>query len=278
MWAVTSFRMPQPGFDSRTGEPVVNFRFDTSGARKFGRATTENVGRPFAVVLDGQVITAPVIREPILGGSGQISGSFTVESAHQLAILLRAGALPASISFEEERTIGPGLGADSIAAGKIATIVAIIAVLVVMVLSYGLFGLFANIALFVNIALILGILSLIGATLTLPGIAGIVLTIGMAVDANVLIFERIKEELRAGKSVARAIEAGYELAFSAIVDANITTFIAAAILFFMGAGPVRGFSVTLAIGIITSVFTAVLVTRLIVAIWYGRTRPKTLTV
>lgn len=268
----------QPGFDSRTGEPVVNFRFDTSGARKFGRATTENVGRPFAVVLDGQVITAPVIREPILGGSGQISGSFTVESAHQLAILLRAGALPASISFEEERTIGPGLGADSIAAGKIATIVAIIAVLVVMVLSYGLFGLFANIALFVNIALILGILSLIGATLTLPGIAGIVLTIGMAVDANVLIFERIKEELRAGKSVARAIEAGYELAFSAIVDANITTFIAAAILFFMGAGPVRGFSVTLAIGIITSVFTAVLVTRLIVAIWYGRTRPKTLTV
>ncbi|QIE54545.1 protein translocase subunit SecD [Pikeienuella piscinae] len=268
----------QPGFDSQTGEPVVNFRFDTSGARKFGRATSENVGRPFAVVLDDKVITAPVIREPILGGSGQISGSFTVEGAQQLAILLRAGALPASISFEEERTVGPGLGADSIAAGKTATIVAFVAVLVFMMLSYGLFGVFANIALIVNVGLIIGVLSLIGATLTLPGIAGIVLTIGMAVDANVLIFERIREELRGAKNVARSIELGYERAFSAIVDANITTLIAAAILFGMGSGPVRGFAVTLGIGIITSVFTAVMVTRLIVASWYDRRRPKTLTV
>ncbi len=268
----------QPGFDGQTGEPVVNFRFDTSGARKFGRATSENVGRPFAVVLDDVVITAPVIREPILGGSGQISGSFTVESAQQLAILLRAGALPASISFEEERTVGPGLGQDSIEAGRIATVVAFAAVLIFMVASYGMFGVFANIALIINVGLIMGILSLIGATLTLPGIAGIVLTIGMAVDANVLIFERIREELKGGKAVARAIETGYERAFGAIIDANITTFIAATILFAMGSGPVRGFAVTLAIGILTSVFTAVMVTRLIVATWYHRRRPKTLTV
>lgn len=268
----------QPGFDQQTGEAVVNFRFNNSGARKFGRVTSENVGRPFAVVLDDLVITAPRINEPILGGSGQISGSFTVESAQQLAILLRAGALPASISFEEERTVGPGLGADSIAAGQIATIVAFVAVLIYMALSYGLFGIFANIALIVNVALILGLLSLIGATLTLPGIAGIVLTIGMAVDANVLIFERIREELRRSKGVARAIETGYERAFSAIIDANVTTFLAALILFSMGAGPVRGFAVTLGVGIITSVFTAVMVTRLMVATWYDVRRPKTLEV
>lgn len=268
----------QPGFDQQTGEPVVNFRFDTSGARRFGRATSENVGRPFAVVLDDKVITAPTIREPILGGSGQISGSFTVEGAQQLAILLRAGALPASITFEEERTVGPGLGADSIAAGKIATIVAFVAVLVFMVLSYGLFGLLADLALIINIALILGVLSLIGATLTLPGIAGIVLTIGMAVDANVLIFERIREELKSARGVARAIEAGYERALSAIIDANVTTFLATVILFSMGSGPVRGFAVTLGVGIVTSVFTAIMVTRLMVATWYDRRRPKTLTI
>ncbi|MEM8751785.1 MAG: protein translocase subunit SecD [Pseudomonadota bacterium] len=268
----------QTGFDQQTGEPVVNFRFNQSGARKFGRVTAENVGRPFAVVLDGKVITAPRINEPILGGSGQISGQFTVESAQQLAILLRAGALPASISFEEERTVGPGLGADSIAAGQVATVVAFIAVLVFMGLSYGLFGLFANIALIVNVALIIGILSVIGATLTLPGIAGIVLTIGMAVDANVLIFERIREELRRSKGVARAIETGYERAFSAIIDANVTTFLAALILFSMGSGPVRGFAVTLGVGILTSVFTAVMVTRLMVVSWYDARRPKTLEV
>ena len=268
----------QPGFDQQTGEAVVNFRFNNAGARKFGRATAENVGRPFAVVLDGEVITAPVIREPILGGSGQISGSFTVESAQRLAVLLRAGALPASITVLEQRTVGPGLGADSIAAGKVATVIAFVAVLVFMFLSYGKFGLFANVALIINVALIMAVLSTIGATLTLPGIAGIVLTIGMAVDANVLIFERIREELRRAKGVARAIETGYERAFSAIVDANVTTFIAALILFAMGSGPVRGFAVTLGVGIITSVFTAVMVTRLFVAIWYDRTRPKELTV
>ncbi|MEM7267923.1 MAG: protein translocase subunit SecD [Pseudomonadota bacterium] len=268
----------QPGFDSRTGEAVVNFTFNTSGARKFGKATSENVGRPFAVVLDGEVITAPVIREPILGGSGQISGSFTVESASRLAILLRAGALPASLTVLEQRTVGPGLGADSIAAGQIATVIAFVAVLIFMFMSYGRFGLMANVALILNVCLILGVLSAIGATLTLPGIAGIVLTIGMAVDANVLIFERIREELRRAKGVARAIETGYERAFSAIIDANVTTFIAALILFAMGSGPVRGFAVTLGIGIVTSVFTAVMVTRLMVATWYDRKRPKELTV
>ncbi len=268
----------QPGFDPQTGEAVVNFRFDTVGARKFGKATSENVGRPFAVVLDGEVITAPVIREPILGGSGQISGSFTVESAGRLAILLRAGALPASLTVLEQRTVGPGLGADSIAAGEVATVIAFVAVLVFMFLSYGKFGIFANIALIINVAMIMGILSAIGATLTLPGIAGIVLTIGMAVDANVLIFERIREELKRAKGVARAIETGYERAFSAIIDANVTTFIAALILFAMGSGPVKGFAVTLGVGILTSVFTAVMVTRLIVATWYDRARPKELEV
>ncbi|MGB0507302.1 MAG: protein translocase subunit SecD [Pikeienuella sp.] len=268
----------QAGFDGQTGEPVVNFRFDGVGARKFGRVTAENVGTAFAVVLDGEVITAPVIRTAILGGSGQISGSFTVESAQRLAILLRAGALPAEITVLEQRTVGPGLGADSIAAGKIATVIAFAAVLVFMFLSYGKFGLFANVALILNVAMIIAILSLVGATLTLPGIAGIVLTIGMAVDANVLIFERIREELRRSKGVARAIETGYERAFSAIIDANVTTFIAAAILFAIGSGPVRGFAVTLGVGIITSVFTAVMVTRLIVVIWYERRKPKTLTV
>ncbi|MGB1213989.1 MAG: protein translocase subunit SecD [Pikeienuella sp.] len=264
----------QGGFDGQTGEAVVNFRFNGSGARKFARATSENVGTPFAVVLDGEVITAPVIREPILGGSGQISGSFTTETAQRLAVLLRAGALPADIKVLEQRTVGPGLGADSIAAGKIATIIAFVAVLIFMALSYGTFGLFANVALIINVALIMGILSVLGATLTLPGIAGIVLTIGMAVDANVLIFERIREELRSAKGVSRAIELGYEKAFSAIIDANVTTFLAAIILFAIGSGPVRGFSVTLGVGIITSVFTAVMVTRLIIAIWYGARRPK----
>lgn len=268
----------QGGFDGQTGEPVVNFRFNGAGARKFASATSANVGTPFAVVLDGEVITAPVIREPILGGSGQISGNFTTDGAQRLAVLLRAGALPADIKVLEQRTVGPGLGADSIAAGKIATIIAFIAVLVFMALSYGKFGLFANVALIVNVALILGILSVLGATLTLPGIAGIVLTIGMAVDANVLIFERIREELRSAKGVSRAIELGYERAFSAIIDANVTTFLAAIILFAIGSGPVRGFSVTLGVGILTSVFTAVMVTRLMISIWYGARRPKQITI
>lgn len=264
----------QPAFD-QNGFPSVNFRFNPTGARKFGTFTAENVGAPFAIVLDEEVISAPVIREAILGGSGQISGNFNVEESTQLAVLLRAGALPAEMVFLEERTIGPELGQDSIDAGKIATIVAFAAVLVFMFLSYGLFGAFANIALIVNVGILFGLLSLIGATLTLPGIAGIVLTVGMAVDANVLIFERIREELRTAKGPARAIELGYEKALSAILDANITTFITAVILFAMGSGPVRGFAITLGLGILTSVFTAIFVTRIMIVMWFERKRPKT---
>jgi len=263
----------QPSFD-QNGRPAVSFTFNATGGRKFGQYTAENIGEPFAIVLDNEVISAPVIQAHIAGGSGIITGRFSVEESTELAILLRAGALPAGMEFLEERTIGPELGKDSIEAGKIATSVAFIAVLVFMVLSYGLFGLFANIALILNVALIFGLLSAIGATLTLPGIAGIVLTIGMAVDANVLIFERIREELKTAKGPARAIELGYEKAYSAIIDANVTTLIAAVILFVMGSGPVRGFSVTLGLGIITSFFTAIWVTRLLVAMWFERRRPR----
>ncbi|WP_457647242.1 protein translocase subunit SecD [Profundibacter sp.] len=263
----------QPTFD-QNGRPAVNFRFNPAGGRKFGQYTADNVGAPFAIVLDDEVISAPTIQSAIMGGSGIITGNFTVEESTKLAVLLRAGALPAKMNFLEERTIGPELGQDSIDAGKIAAIVAGIGVLVFMILSYGLFGLFADIALIINVALIFGLLSMIGATLTLPGIAGIVLTVGMAVDANVLIFERIREELKAAKGPARAIELGYEKALSAIIDANITTFITAVILFVMGSGPVRGFAVTLGLGIITSVFTAIYVTRLIVVMWYERRKPK----
>ena len=267
----------QPTF-AQNGQPAVSFRFNPGGARKFGNYTANNVGALFAIVLDGEVISAPQIREAITGGSGQITGNFSVEESSELSILLRAGALPAPMQFEEERTIGPELGQDSIDAGKIACLVAFVSILIFMFLSYGLFGVFANIALIINVTLIFGLLSIIGATLTLPGIAGIVLTIGMAVDANVLVFERIKEELKTAKSPYRAIELGYERAFSAILDANITTFIAALILFLMGSGPVRGFSITLGLGIITSVFTAIYVTRLLLAIWFDRTRPKTIVV
>ncbi len=264
----------QPDFD-QNGRPAVSFRFDPHGARKFGDYTAENIGSPFAIVLDGEVISAPVIQSHIPGGSGIITGNFTVEESTQLAVLLRAGALPAGLDFLEERTIGPELGADSIEAGKIACIVAFALVLVFMVASYGTFGIFANIALIVNVGLIFGLLSMIGATLTLPGIAGIVLTIGMAVDANVLVFERIREEMKTAKGPARAIELGYEKALSAITDANITTFITAVILYAMGSGPVRGFAITLGLGIITSVFTAIFLTRLIVVMWFERKRPKT---
>ena len=267
----------QPSFD-QNGRPAVTFRFNPSGARRFGDYTAENIGSPFAIVLDSEVISAPVIQSHIPGGSGIITGNFSIEESTNLAVLLRAGALPATLEFLEERTIGLELGADSIEAGKIACLVAFGAVLIFMVLSYGLFGLFANIALIINIGLIFGFLSAIGATLTLPGIAGIVLTIGMAVDANVLIFERIREELKTAKGPARAIELGYERALSAILDANITTFITAVILFAMGSGPVRGFSITLGIGILTSVFTAIFVTRLLVIMWFERRRPRTLEV
>jgi len=267
----------QPSFD-QNGRPAVSFRFNTSGARKFGDYTAQNIGSPFAIVLDDEVISAPVIQSHIAGGSGIITGRFSVEETTNLAVLLRAGALPAGLEFLEERTIGPELGADSIQAGKLACVVAFAAVLGFMVLSYGLFGVFANIALIVNVGLIFGLLSMIGATLTLPGIAGIVLTIGMAVDANVLIFERIREEMKSARGPARAIELGYEKALSAIFDANITTFITAVILFAMGSGPVRGFAITLGLGILTSVFTAIFVTRLMIIVWFENRRPKTIEV
>ncbi len=267
----------QPTFD-QNGRPAVSFRFDPAGARKFGDYTAENVGSPFAIVLDHEVISAPRINEHIPGGSGIITGNFTVEDSTNLAVLLRAGALPAEMTFLEERTIGPQLGQDSIDAGKIASMVAFAAVLVFMTLSYGWFGIVANVALILNVGMIFGLLSAIGATLTLPGIAGIVLTIGMAVDANVLVFERIREEIRAGRGPARAIDLGYEKALSAIIDANLTTFITAVILFIMGSGPVKGFAVTLALGIITSVFAAIYVTRLMIVIWFERRRPKTIEV
>ena len=264
----------QPGFDQRSGEPIVSFRFNTSGARKFAQATSENVGQPFAIVLDNEVISAPVIREPITGGSGQISGSFTVQQANDLAILLRAGALPAPLTVIEERTVGPGLGQDSIEKGELAGYVGSIMVIVFMLVTYRLFGVFANIAVAINVAMIFGLLSLLNATLTLPGIAGIVLTVGIAVDSNVLIYERIREELRGGRNAISAIDAGFKRALATILDSNITTFIAAAVLFYIGTGPVRGFAVTLGIGIITTVFTAFTLTRLIVAWWVRWKRPQ----
>ena len=257
-------------------QPVVSFRFDSVGAKRFGDVTKNNVGRPFAIVLDGEVISAPRINEPILGGAGIISGSFTVQEVQDLALLLRAGALPAPLKPIEQRAVGPSLGADSVAAGKIASIIGLIAVMGFMALSYGIFGLAANVALIINVLLIFGVLSAVQATLTLPGIAGIVLTIGMAVDANVLVFERIREEIRTGKSPMAAMEAGYRRALGTILDANITTFLAAVILFVMGSGPIKGFSVTLGFGILSSLFTAVMVTRFILVVWLRRTRPQTL--
>jgi preprotein translocase subunit SecD len=267
----------QPSFDENN-RPAVSFRFDTTGARAFGDYTAANIGQLFAIVLDGEVISAPEIIAHIPGGSGIITGRFTVEESTQLAILLRAGALPAELNWLEERTVGPELGQDSIDAGRVAAVVAMLAVVAYMIASYGLFGVFANIALAFNMALIFAVLSAVGGTLTLPGIAGLVLTIGMAVDANVLVYERIREELRIQKSAARAIEIGYEKAMSAIIDANITTFITAVVLYVVGAGPVRGFAIVLGVGIITSVFTALFVTRLLIAAWFNWRKPKTVIV
>ena len=267
----------QPSFD-QNNRPAVSFKFDVSGARKFGEYTGAHVGEPFAIVLDSKVISAPTIQSAITGGSGIITGNFTLEESTNLAVLLRAGALPAEMSFLEERTVGPELGQDSIDAGKIAALVGMALVSLFMIASYGLFGTFAVIALFLNMGLIFGCLSMIGGTLTLPGIAGIVLTIGMAVDANVLVYERIREELRTAHTPGRAIEVGYERALSAIIDANFTTLITAAVLYFFGAGPVRGFAVALGIGIITSVFSAIYVTRLIISAWFNWRKPKTLIV
>jgi preprotein translocase subunit SecD len=263
----------QPGFDQRTNEPMVTFRFNNNGARRFAQATQQNVGRPFAIILDNEVISAPVIREPILGGSGQISGNFTVQQANDLAILLRAGALPAPLTIIEERTVGPGLGQDSIRAGVNAAYLGMALVVVFMFATYGLFGLFANLAVAANVGMIIGLLSALGATLTLPGIAGIVLTVGIAVDSNVLIYERIREEVRAGRSTIMALDAGFSQALRTILDSNITTFIAAAVLFFIGTGPVRGFAVTFGIGILTTLFTAFTLTRLMVVLWLRWWKP-----
>lgn len=265
----------QPAFDQNS-QPAVNFTFNPSGARKFGAYTAANIGQPFAIILDNEVISAPVIRDAITTGSGQISGSMDVAGSTQLAVLLRAGALPAELTFLEERTIGPELGQDSIDAGKLGSIVAIVAVVAYIVASYGLFGVFASVAVIVNVILLLAVMSAIGATLTLPGIAGIVLTVGTAVDANVIIYERIREELRKGKRVANSIDTGFQEAMSAIIDANVTTFIAGLVMFFIGSGPVKGFAVTLTIGLVTSVFTAIYLTRLIIVMWYEWRKPKQL--
>ncbi|HXP30928.1 MAG TPA: protein translocase subunit SecD [Stellaceae bacterium] len=263
----------QPTFQQN--EPVVSFKFDSVGARRFAEATRANVGKPFAIVLDNKVISAPVIREPILGGQGVISGSFTVQSASDLALLLRAGALPAPLTILEERTVGPDLGADSIHAGSLASIVGVALVVVFMIVFYGLFGIFADIALFFNLCLMLASLTLLGATLTLPGIAGIALTMGMAVDANVLIYERIREEVRGGRSMISSLQAGFQRAFGTILDSHVTTLVAGALMFWLGSGPIKGFAVTLSIGVLTSLFSAILVTRLLIVTWLRRLRPKT---
>jgi protein-export membrane protein SecD len=257
---------------------VVSFSFDSVGAKRFGDATKENVGRPFAIVLDNTVISAPVIREPILGGRGVISGRFTVQQVQDLALLLRAGALPAPLTILEERTVGPGLGADSIEAGKIASVLGFVFVVIFMAVLYGLFGVMADVALAANLILILAALSGLQATLTLPGIAGIVLTVGMAVDANVLILERVREEVAGGRGPVTAIDAGYRRAMGTIIDSNLTTLIAALLLFQFGTGPIKGFAVTLVLGLITSMFTAIMLTRLMVVIWLRRRRPQQLAI
>lgn len=258
------------------GMPVVSFKFDSSGGKKFGEATQNHVGERLAIVLDNEVISAPNIQTAILGGSGQISGNFTLESAQELALLLRSGALPAPLEVLEERTVGAGLGSDSISEGITASVIGLIAVVLFMIAAYGLFGIFTTVTVFLNLFLMLGILSVIGATLTLPGIAGIILTIGMAVDANVLIFERMREEVKNGRSTRDAAEAGFTEAWATIVDSNLTTLVAAFVLLYFGTGPVRGFAVTLAIGIATSMFTSVTVTRLIITGWLQKYKPTKL--
>jgi protein-export membrane protein SecD len=262
------------GFDQRTNEPIVNFSFNQKGALRFGKLTADNVGKPFAIILDSQVISAPNIREPILGGSGQISGNFTVEEANSLAIVLRSGALPARLVPVEQRTVGPSLGSDSIKAGAISAIIALVAVMIFMLIAYGLFGIFADVALLVNLILLIGIMSVAGFTLTLPGIAGIVLTMGIAVDSNVLVYERIREEWRHGRTALNSIETGFRAALATVLDSNITSFIAAIVLFGVGSGPVRGFAIAHAIGILTTMFTAFTFTRLIVSWWARTAKPK----
>jgi preprotein translocase subunit SecD len=266
----------QPTFSD--GRPVVSFRFDAAGGSRFGDVTSKNAGRGLAIVLDGEVISAPRINEPILGGNGIITGQFSVQEANDLSLLLRAGALPAPMQILEERSVGPGLGQDSVEAGEFAAVLGLVFVIAFMIISYGRFGVYADIALMMNLILVLAVMSVLQATLTLPGIAGIVLTVGMAVDANVLIFERIREERRNGRSIINAIDAGYRSAMSTILDANITTLIAALVLFSFGSGPIKGFAVTLAIGIITSMFSAIWLTRLLIATWVKRSRPTELVI
>ncbi len=258
------------------GQPVVSFRFDTVGGRKFAEVTSNHVGERLAIVLDNEVISAPNINGPITGGSGIITGNFTTKSANDLALLMRSGALPAPLEVMEERTVGAGLGADSIHDGVIAAIVGFVAIIVFMLLAYGLFGAMVDITLFLNLAIMLGVMSFIGTTLTLPGIAGIILTIGMAVDANILIFERIREEVNHGRSIRDAITVGFTEAYRTIVDSNLTTLVAGAVLFYFGSGPVRGFAVTLTIGILTSMFTSVTVSRLMVEAWMAKVKPTKL--
>jgi preprotein translocase subunit SecD len=264
----------QPDFDHRTNEPIISFRFNNAGARKFGTYTRDHVGQRFAIVLDDKVISAPVIREPILGGSGQISGNFSVESANQLAIQLRSGALPAKLTVIEERVVGASLGQDSIEAGKLAALVGGLAVAAFMIFAYGLLGIFAVIGATFHVIFVLAIMALLGSTMTLPGIAGIVLTIGMAVDANVLINERIREELRHGRTPISAIETGFSRAYGTIIDSQLTTFIAGVVMFWLGSGPIRGFAVTLTLGIITTVYTAFTITRLLVVWWLNAQRTR----
>jgi len=260
-------------FDPQEGH-AVSFRFDTTGAQKFGKATSENVGKRFAVILDGVVITAPVINTAITGGSGIITGNFTSQEAADLSVLLRAGALPAPLSIIEERSVGPGLGADSIASGKIAAIIGMICVCIFMILIYGVFGMLANLSLLANLFIIVSLLGTIGATLTLPGIAGIVLTIGIAVDANVLVFERIKEEANKTTSALEAVKNGFDKALSTILDANITTLIAALLLFVFGSGPIKGFSITLSLGVLASMFTAIMFTNFLIYLWFNFSNKK----
>jgi preprotein translocase subunit SecD len=266
----------QQGFEQQTNQPIVNITFDQQGGAKFAKLTTENVGKPFAIILDGKILSAPVINEPIVGGTAQISGSFTAASANQLAIALRSGALPVDLKVVEERTVGPDLGADSIRKGMIAFGIGTLALMTFMLVTYGRFGVYTCTALVINTLMILGIMAIMNTTLTLPGIAGFVLTIGAAVDANVLINERIREERNRGRGVMQSVEMGYKEARSAIFDGNITNFIAAVLMFMFGSGPVRGFAVVLIIGIMTSVFTAVSLTRMWVAGWLRSKRPNEL--
>ncbi len=282
MWVQTSSRATVDGADLSDAQPsfdqnnraVVTFKFNQKGSMRFGKLTAENVGKPFAIILDNVVVSYPNINEPILGGSGQISGNFTTEETAQLAVVLRSGALPAKLTIVEERTVGPSLGSDSIRAGFHAAIIGLVLVMIFMVVAYGLFGLFADIALLFNLAMVIAVMSVVGFTLTLPGIAGIVLTMGMAVDSNVIIFERIREEWRNGRSALSSMETGFNSALATILDSNLTALIAAVVLFGVGSGPVRGFAITHAIGILTTMYTAFTVTRFIVTLWARWARPK----